>query len=71
MKFTKTHVTGNFNWADPAFSISNEVLHVLYSMPSIAVVDTRLVLRDYVQKVSNFTVDPETLATIPIGDNRV
>ena len=29
-----------------------------------------LILREPVQEVSNFTIDPDTLATIPVGDSR-
>jgi putative ABC transport system permease protein len=42
----------------------------LNSTPGIAIIDTRLILKAHVQEVSNYTIDPETLATIPVGDSR-
>jgi hypothetical protein len=39
-------------------------------VPGVAVVDERLVLEDHVYEVGNFTIDPDTLVTNPVGDRR-
>jgi len=55
---------------DEKLSISDAILQQLNTIPGIANVDARLILKGHVQEVRNFTIDPETLATIPVGDNR-
>ena len=39
-------------------------------MSSVGLVDSRLVVKEHVREVSNFTIDPDTLATYPVGDSR-
>jgi len=69
-KFIGASETGEFDYTDDALSISDAVLQHLDTLQGIAAVDARLVLKEHIYEVSNFTVDPETLATIPIGDHR-
>jgi ABC-type antimicrobial peptide transport system permease subunit len=42
----------------------------LNAISNVATVDARLVLEEHVYEVSNFTIDPETLVTQPVGDSR-
>jgi len=69
-KFFGAKENGDFNYLDERLAIPSTVLQQLNSTPKIATVDARLILKEHVQEVSNFTIDPETLATIPVGDNR-
>jgi len=66
---TKENATG-FNYLDPKIAISDDVLQQLSIMPEVANVESRLVWQANVQEVSNFTIDPETAATLPVGDHR-
>ena len=59
-----------FNYTDPQLGISNEVLQQLASATGVTEVDARLVIMERVHEISNFTIDPDTQATIPVGDSR-
>jgi ABC-type antimicrobial peptide transport system permease subunit len=69
-KFFGATENGDFNYLDERLAISDAILQQLISTPGIASVDARLILKEHVQEVSNFTIDPETLVTIPVGDSR-
>ncbi len=68
--FSDALVVGDFNFSDPSLSISSSLVEQVKSSSSASVVDTRLVVFEHVQEVSNFTVDPSTLETYPVGDSR-
>ncbi len=70
LTFSGAKVNTEFNYLDPQFAISDDVLHELSIAPSIARIDTRLVWRGTIQEVSSWRIDPETLATITVGDSR-
>jgi ABC-type antimicrobial peptide transport system permease subunit len=59
-----------FNYMDPKLGISDALIQQLNSVPGVVAVDKRLVFEDHVYERSNFTIDPETLATYPVGDSR-
>jgi len=69
-KFFGAGENGDFDYLDEKLAISDAVLQQLNTMPGIADVDARLILKEHVQEVKNFTIDPETLTTIPVGDDR-
>jgi ABC-type antimicrobial peptide transport system permease subunit len=69
-KFFGAAENGDFNYLDERLAIPGTILQQLNSTPGIATVDARLILKDHVQEISNFTIDPETLVTIPVGDSR-
>ncbi len=69
-KFTGAEETGNFNYSDPNLGISDVVVAQLNALPSVGLVDSRLVLKEHVQEIGNFTIDPETQETYPVGDSR-
>jgi ABC-type antimicrobial peptide transport system permease subunit len=69
-KFSGATETGDFNYLDPNLAISEGVIEQLSSLSSVSLVDSRLVVKEHVQEVANFTVDPETLVTMPVGDSR-
>ncbi len=64
--------TGNleFNYSDQKFSVSDKTVRGLNSMDGVVKLDTRLVLMEQVNELNSYMIDPETLATIPVGDNR-
>jgi len=69
-KFSGATETGNFNYSDPNLAIPESVIEQLSALPSVSLVDTRLVLEEHVQEVSNFTVNPDTEETYSVGDSR-
>jgi len=36
----------------------------------VSLVDSRLIVKGQVKEVGNFTIDPDTSATYPVGDSR-
>ena len=69
-KFFGAAEDGDFTYLDERLAIPDTILQQLKSTPGIATVDARLILKEHVHEISNFTIDPETLATIPVGDSR-
>jgi ABC-type antimicrobial peptide transport system permease subunit len=69
-KFFGAAENGDFDYLDERLAIPSTILQQLNSTPGIATVDARLILKEHIQEVSNFTIDPETLVTIPVGDSR-
>jgi ABC-type antimicrobial peptide transport system permease subunit len=69
-KFFGAEENGDFDYSDGKLSISDATLQQLNTLSGIANVDARLILLRTVQEISNFTIDPDTLATIPVGDSR-
>jgi ABC-type antimicrobial peptide transport system permease subunit len=61
---------GVFNYLDLKLAISDTVIQRLSGITGIVKVDTRLILEERLHEVANFTIDPDTLATMPVGDNR-
>ena len=69
-KFAGATEKDDFNYLDAELAVSDTLLQQLYSMPEIEIVDPRLIMKAHTQEVSNFTIDPVTLTTLPVGDNR-
>jgi ABC-type antimicrobial peptide transport system permease subunit len=70
-KFSGTKETNNaVNYSSLAFAISNQTLQQLKTTPNVVKIDARLILQQHVYEVSNFTVDPDTQQTQPVGDSR-
>jgi ABC-type antimicrobial peptide transport system permease subunit len=69
-KFSGAAENGDFNYLDAELAVPDTLLQQLETIQGIETVDARLVLKAHVQEVSNFTIDPETLATLPVGDSR-
>ncbi len=68
--FSGASKTGNFNYSDPNLAIPSSVIQQLNALPSVSLVDTRLVLNEQVQEAQNFSLNGETLQTTPVGDSR-
>jgi ABC-type antimicrobial peptide transport system permease subunit len=69
-KFSGGNETTNFNYLDPNLAIPEAALHQLNGVSGIANFETRLICKGHMQELMNFTIDPDTQATNPIGDNR-
>jgi len=59
-----------FNYAEEKYLISEDLLNRLASISEVVNIDTRLVLKAHVKEVQGYVFDPETTATIPVGDSR-
>ncbi|MGD0451742.1 MAG: FtsX-like permease family protein [Candidatus Bathyarchaeia archaeon] len=69
-KFSGATETGEFNYSDPKLAIPQTVIDQLSALPSVSLVDSRLILKEHVQEISNFTVDYPTQTTYSVGDSR-
>jgi len=69
-KFSGAKETGDFNYSDPKLAIPATVIEQLSALPSVSLVDSRLILKEHVEEVANFTVFPDTEQTVNVGDSR-
>ena len=69
-KFSEEKDTADFNYLAPDFAIPDAALQQLNGIIGIANFETRLVCEEQMKELMNFTFNPNTLETIPIGDNR-
>ena len=69
-KFSGATETGDFNYSDPKLAIPEGVIEQLSAMSSVSLVDSRLILKEHVNEISNFTVNPDTEQTYSVGDSR-
>ena len=69
-KFSGASATGVFNYSDSSLAIPESVIEQLSALPSVNVVDSRLVLNEEVHEIDNFTIDPDTMVTSTVGGNR-
>ncbi|MGB9841436.1 MAG: ABC transporter permease [Candidatus Bathyarchaeales archaeon] len=69
-KFSGSTENGNFDYLNVQFAIPDALIQQLKATSAVTAVDARLICKAHVYEVRNFTIDPETLATIPVGDNR-
>lgn len=69
--FSKPHQNEAFNYSDPQLAVPETVVQQLKSLNAVAEVDSRLVLNEHVEEVSNFTtVGQNSSATRTVGDHR-
>lgn len=69
-KFHESIPDAPFNYTDERYVISEHLVSNLTSISGVSKVDRRLVLSVHVREIRGYKIDPETSATIPIGDNR-
>jgi ABC-type antimicrobial peptide transport system permease subunit len=67
-KFSGSKEIADFNYIDPNFAIPQEVIQQLNTMGGIANSEKRLVCKEHIQELMNFTFRDS--ATIAVGDNR-
>jgi ABC-type antimicrobial peptide transport system permease subunit len=70
LAFSEGQQATDFNYADPSLAIPDDVIVQLSQLQGVSVVDERLILETTIQEISGYTVDPDTLATIQLGDSR-
>jgi ABC-type antimicrobial peptide transport system permease subunit len=70
LTFSGAKQNGDFNYLDSNLAVPDALLDRLNSTLEIAMVDPRLIMTGNVQEISNFTIDPDTLTTISVGDSR-
>ena len=66
--FSGTSVNEAFNYSNPDLAVSNDVIQQLQAVPGIMTVDQRLVLKEHLFEIANFTIDPDTQVTSSVGD---
>lgn len=69
-KFSEAKTTGDFNYSDPKLAIPDTVIDQLRAIHTVSLVDPRLILMEHVHEIGNFTIDPDTSRTIPVGADR-
>ncbi|MBN1245464.1 FtsX-like permease family protein [Candidatus Bathyarchaeota archaeon] len=69
-KFSGATENGDFNYLNAELAVPDILLDELEAIQGIETVDARLILKAHIREVSNFTIDPETLATLPVGGSR-
>jgi ABC-type antimicrobial peptide transport system permease subunit len=69
-KFSGTEANESFEYLDQDLLIQEADLQKINSTVGIAGLDPRLVWKGEIQEIVNFTIDPDTLATISVGDDR-
>jgi ABC-type antimicrobial peptide transport system permease subunit len=69
-KFYETTEDLNFNYTDERYAVPEDIFKVLNSTAEITDIDARLILKMHVTEIQNYTIIPETGATIPVGDDR-
>jgi ABC-type antimicrobial peptide transport system permease subunit len=68
--FSGATENGDFNYLKPEMAVPDTLLQRLNALQGVENVDARLILNAHIQEISNFTIDPDTLATYPVGDSR-
>jgi len=68
--FIGTEVTEEFDYANPALAVAQDIVQKLRELEGVVKVDLRLVLMENILEIANYTIDPDTLATTPVGDHR-
>jgi ABC-type antimicrobial peptide transport system permease subunit len=69
-KFSGAKETSDFNYSDPKFSIPLTAIDQLTALPTVKLVDSRLILNESVKEIGNFTVNPDNEQTFSVGDSR-
>ncbi|MBX5328689.1 MAG: FtsX-like permease family protein [Candidatus Bathyarchaeota archaeon] len=69
-KFYEAKEEPSLNYTDEKYLIPKEILNNLNSMPEISIIDTRLILKAHILEIQNYTFNPSTGETIPVGDDR-
>ncbi len=66
--FSGAKITGDFNYSDPKYAISNAFMEGLVSLSVIKSVNEHLFLREHIREISNFTIIDGR--EISVGDSR-
>jgi len=69
-KFYETVPDLPFDYSNVQYQVPESIVSYLNSKPEVTGVDQRLVLKMHVEEIRNYTFNPETAETIPVGDDR-
>ena len=69
-KFSGASITGDFDYYSLNLSIPNSIITQLTALPSVSLVDTRLVLSGQIQEDANFSFNGDTGSVGYVGGNR-
>lgn len=69
-KFYEPKEEPSLNYTDEKYLIPKAILNGLNSTPEISMIDTRLILKAHILEIQNYTFNPSTGETIPVGDDR-
>jgi ABC-type antimicrobial peptide transport system permease subunit len=68
--FTGGKATVDFDYSNIKLAIPQAAIQQIKSLPNVKVVDSRLMLKEHVKEISNFTINSETGETFPVGGDR-
>ena len=69
-RFSGAEEDNSFDYLDEELLISDSILRQLNTTPGLTDVDPRLIFKGHIRELGNYTIDPETQATIQVGDSR-
>ncbi|MEM3459085.1 MAG: FtsX-like permease family protein [Candidatus Bathyarchaeia archaeon] len=69
-KFYEAKEEPSLNYTDEKYLIPKAILNGLNSTPEISMIDTRLILKAHILEIQNYTINPSTGETMPVGDDR-
>jgi len=69
-KFHSVQADTQFNYTEQRYLIPEDLPSQLVAISGVAGVEVRLATMAYAEEVQNYTYDPETQATVPVGSNR-
>jgi len=69
-KFSGVVQEEDFDYLDEKLGVSNATIQQISSVPGVVIVESRLITYEQIRELRDFTIDPETLATVPVGDSR-
>jgi ABC-type antimicrobial peptide transport system permease subunit len=69
-RFYESRQVGQFNYIDQKYSLPEGLADNLSSITGVTAVDARLVTEANVTEISGYLIEPDTQATVPIGDTR-
>jgi len=69
-KFYETAAESQFDYSNERYLMPEEILDALNSTAEVTKIDVRLILKVHVKEVAGYTIDPDTMETRTVGDNR-
>jgi ABC-type antimicrobial peptide transport system permease subunit len=69
-KFSGSKEKADFDYLNPNYAITDAILQQIKTFDGTVKAERRLICSGHMRELMNFTFDPETQATISIGDNR-
>ena len=69
-RFYGVNEDSHFVYTEEKYLVCEDMLNQLKMEKGITAIDERLVLEAHVEEIQNYTINPETGATIPVGDGR-